>query len=116
MIGYTSTNSLCPIIDFTHHGVEYTTPSLLDLMECVDMAIIHIQVGIGRELANLLLSSTPLIKGGIELTATLISLLIIGTAKATYCCCHQRNHWNWDFVLCLPVGTLSGWEEMLETR
>lgn len=53
--------------------------SVFDLFKCIDMAEIYIQVAVGREFFNLLLTREPLVYVGVDLLAIRgISLLSHG--------------------------------------
>jgi hypothetical protein len=47
--------------------MEHHTPFLLDMIKCVDVTIVGIQIKIRRELYDLLLASSPLVERGIQL-------------------------------------------------
>src|SRR5260370_36658070 len=51
----------------SHHAVKCHRAVPLDEHDCVHMGIIHVQKRVGRELHRLVFTTTPLMKGCIEL-------------------------------------------------
>jgi hypothetical protein len=59
--------SLCLDIYVVHHQMERTAVTLPDVVQHVDMALVHIHKCIGRKLLGLVLTGTPLIDRSIQL-------------------------------------------------
>ena len=60
-------NSLCPIKDVMHHDVEWGCMVVLDMLQCVDMALINVQKGVHWEVHRLVKPTAPFIKSSIQL-------------------------------------------------
>jgi hypothetical protein len=95
--GHTRVDSPRHWIYLTHHRVKGPAASVFDLFKCIDMAEIYIQVAVGREFFNLLLTREPLVYVGVDLLAIRgISLLSHGL-------------WNWltavDTRATIGIGT-----------
>lgn len=56
----------------THHCVESTFTFLENMPECIDMALVHVHVGICWEFHCLPFTRTPLIESGIQLILKLV--------------------------------------------
>jgi hypothetical protein len=59
--------SLCQDIYVGHHQVECTDATLLNVVQRVDMALVHIHKCIGRKFPGLVLTGTPLVDRSIQL-------------------------------------------------
>lgn len=60
-------NLLGHIEDVMHHDMERGGALIPDIVQRVDVALIHVEEGIGGELHRLMGSTAPLIKRGIQL-------------------------------------------------
>ena len=99
-------------VNVGHHKMECAIALCTDLIECVDMPLVHIKIGICRKFRSLLDTGTPLTQGCIELLELAIWYWMIWP-KQTYRCCHQGNHWNRYFMHRHPIRASIGWEEVI---
>ncbi len=58
---------LCLCIDVSHHKVKSAFTFLPNMVQCIDMAMVYIQVCICGELCDLLFTSAPLVESSIQL-------------------------------------------------
>ena len=54
-------------IEVGHHKMECIVKPRANLIECIDMPLVHVKIGIGGKFNSLLGASTPLAQGRIEL-------------------------------------------------
>ena len=60
-------NLLCLCIDVSHYKMKCSLMLLLNMVQCVDVAKVYVQIGIRWKLCDLLLSSMPLVDCCIQL-------------------------------------------------
>ena len=54
-------------VNVTHHRMECDRAPLQNITECVDVALVHVEEGVGGELCRPMRPSTPFIEGSVEL-------------------------------------------------
>jgi hypothetical protein len=54
-------------VEVGHHKTECIVAHHTNLIECVDMPLVHIEIGVGGKFGSLLDTSTPLAQGHVEL-------------------------------------------------
>lgn len=108
-----SENLLCLVINVNHYKVEHTLTHVLNVLQCVDMALIQIYVHICWELCDLVFSGVPLIECCIQLTLTVSAIQI--TQKITYTSCNKHNYGNGNLIIFLSNVSFICWEQLLKT-
>lgn len=108
-----SENLLCLVINVNHYKVEHTLTHLLNVLQCVDMALIQIYIHICWELCDLVFSGVPLIECCIQLTLTVSAIQI--TQKITYTSCSKHNYGNGNLIIFFSNVIFICWEQLLKT-
>ena len=103
----------CLSIYIPQYIVKRVGAIIFDVLECLDVALIHIKVRVCREFGDHLSPIAPLMDGSIELVNS-ISIVFNPELEFTYRCCHQRNHGHRYHTRHTPIIGLKSREQTLK--